>query len=156
MSFNFEVLLNQGKEAANDVLKNREEVRAVLEDLKRSLSSFLELDISLQERIEFESDNSIGSILGAGLFKPKVKTGFNRVYIKSKEVDVERILFKIKRDDDVYPVTVVEGKNHYVSDNQSEFVDAIGEVVRNSQVHIMLKAFVNTIEAEKARPVETE
>ncbi|WP_269139921.1 hypothetical protein [Psychrosphaera haliotis] len=40
MSFNFDELLQQGKGAAENVLKNKREIKEVLNDLENSLSQF--------------------------------------------------------------------------------------------------------------------
>jgi hypothetical protein len=150
MSFNFDALLQQGKGAAENVLQNRKEIREVLTDLESSLSQFLNLDVEFEERIEYVHDDSDPFTRAANIFKPREKTGFNVVYIKSKSVAVEKTLFKLKRSDDVYPITIAKDRNHLVSDEQSEFANAVGQVVSNSQFHLQLNSFKRQVEEKLA------
>lgn len=146
MSFNFDEFLQKGKGAAENVLQNRKEIKEVLTDLQTSLAQFLELEIEFEERTEFESDDSDPFSRIAGAFKPRKSTGYNVVYIKSAVVDVDRAIFKLKRSDDIYPITIAKDKNHFVSDDQGEFASAVGQVVSNSVFHLQLNAFKRQIE----------
>lgn len=153
MSFNFDKLLEQGKGAAEDVIKNRKEVTDVLNDLQGSLSQFLGIPVKFEERIEYVEDN-LDPISRLGLqYKPKEKTGFNVVNIVSEEVGISREVFKLKPSDDVYPVTIVRDRNHSVADNQSEFASSIGQIASNSQFHLQLRSFKRQVEEKlKEKP----
>lgn len=144
MSFDFDGLLQKGKGAAEDVIKNSKEVKAVLQDLENSLSKFLDLPLELVEYVEYVEEEL--SIKFANPFKPKEKTGFDVVLIVSKQVDVRREVFKLKRSDDIYPVTVVRERNHSVASNQDEFAASIGGIASNSQFHLQLKSFKRQVE----------
>lgn len=155
MSFNFDELLQQGKGAAENVIQNRREIKAVLNDLQSSLSQFLEIPIKLEEYIEYVQ-NDLEPLARISLqFKPKEKTGFNVVRIVSEQVDCSKEVFKIKRSDDVYPITIVRDRNHSVADDQSEFASSIGQIVSNSQFHLQLNSFKREVEEKlKERPQE--
>lgn len=146
MSFNFDELLQKGKGAAENVIQNRNEIKAVLNDLESSLAQFLELEIEFEERTEYVHDSSGPLFRAANLLKPHEKTGFNVIYIKSTLVSVEKAMFKLKRSDDVYPITIAKERNHLVSDEQSEFANAVGEIVSNSQFHLQLNSFKRQVE----------
>jgi hypothetical protein len=148
MSFSFDELLQQGKGAAENVLKNRREIEEVLDDLKDSLTKFLDLEIEFEERIEYVRDGRDPFTGASSIFTQKEKTGFNVVYIKSKSVTVEKEIFKLKRSDDVYPITVAKERNHLVSDEQSEFANAVGQIVSNSQFHLHLNSFKRQVEGK--------
>lgn len=148
MSFNFDELLQQGKGAAENVIQNRREITAVLNDLRSSLSQFLGMPVKFKEYVEYvEDDSNPMAIARLTLqFKPKEKTGFNVVHILSEQVECSKEVFKIKRSDDVYPITIARGRNHTVADDQSEFASAIGQIVSNSQFHLQLNAFKRQVE----------
>ena len=55
-------------------------------------------------------------------------------------------MFKLKRSDDVYPITIAKERNHIVSDEQSEFANAVGQIVSNSQFHLQLNSFKRQVE----------
>jgi hypothetical protein len=153
MSFNFDELLEQGKGAAEDVIKNRKEIKDVFNDLQDSLSKFLEIPIKFEERIEYVGDKLDAISRLALQFKPKEKTGFNVVNIVSEEVGISRVVFKLKRSDDVYPITIVRDRNHSVADNQSEFASSIGQIASNSQFHLQLRSFKRQVEEKlKEKP----
>lgn len=155
MSFNFDELLQQGKGAAENVIQNRREIKAVLNDLQSSLSQFLEMPIKFEEYIEYVENDSdpLGIARLAFQFKPKEKTGFNVVHIVSEQVEFSKEVFKLKRSDDVYPITIVRERNHSIADDQSEFASAIGQIVANSQFHLQLNSFKRQVEEKlKEKP----
>lgn len=141
MSFNFDDLLQQGKGAAENVIQNRSQIRSVMDDLKISLEKFLQIPIELEEYIDYVEDDRDTILRMTNPFKPKEKTGFNVVVIKNSQVNISKELFKLKRSDDVYPVTIVRERSHFVADNQDEFANSIGQVVSNAQFHLQLNSF---------------
>lgn len=145
MSFNFDELLNQGKEAAELVTENNREIREIFISLKDSLSRFLELEIDLVEDVKYEDEGKPTFLRAASMFEPRKKTGYNDVSVKYNETNTKRKLMSIKRSKEGYPITVVCDKDHYVADNQAEFAEAIGTVVSNSQTHLMFRGFKRTI-----------
>jgi hypothetical protein len=152
MSFNFDDLLNQGKEAADNVIQNEKEVDAVLKDLKVSLSKFLNFDISFQKRTEYKERGLADHFLSAAnMLKPKELTGYDLFYIENVQFGVEKLFFKIKISNDIYPVSIVFNKNEFVSDNQEELAASIGEVVSNSQTHLMFNSFVREVNEKKLK-----
>lgn len=153
MSFNFDDLLKQGKGAAENVIQNRKEIKAVLDDLQSSLSQFLEIPIKIEEYIEYVEQNPASLAVMALQLKQREKTGFNVVHIVSEQVECSKEVFKIKRSDDVYPITIVRDRNHSVADDQSEFASSIGQVVSNSQFHLQLNSFKREVEEKlKEKP----
>lgn len=154
MSFNFDELLQQGKGAAENVMKNRSEIRSVLTDLENSLSKFLGMSIKLEEHTEYVQGDQNPITMFANSFKPKEKTGFNLVSIKSTEVDISKELFKLKYSDDVYPITIVRERSHLVADDQSEFASSIGQIASSSQFHLQLNSFKRQVDAKlKEKPL---
>jgi hypothetical protein len=153
MTYNFDELLLQGKSAAENVVQNRSEIEAVLDQLQRSLSQFLSIPIKFDETIEYVQDPDPLSNLIIQL-RPKEKTGFNIVCIHNEETKYSKGMFKIKLSDDVYPVTLVREKNRYVADNKSEFEAALGEIVSNSQFHLKLNSFRKKVEEILAQKTE--
>lgn len=146
MSFNFDELLQQGKGAAENVIKNKSEIEEVLKDLETSLNQFLERPIKLKEYIGYvKNDNLPFSAVGS-LLKPKEKTGYNEVHIVSEEVNFSKEVFQLKRSDDIYPITIVRGMHHSVADNQSEFAFEMGQIASNSQFHLQLNSFKSQVE----------
>ncbi|PMN73672.1 hypothetical protein [Enterovibrio norvegicus] len=141
MSFNFGVLLNQGKEAADLVTENRRQVREVFNKLNDALSEFLGLDITLAEEVEYEHHDSAMHLRVLVSLGERKKTGYDKILIKHEISGVEKKLMMIKRSADGYPITVVHEKNHYVADNQDEFAGAIGLVLSSSQTHLMFNSF---------------
>jgi hypothetical protein len=153
MSFNFDELLKQGKGAAENVIQNKKEIKAVLNDLQSSLSQFLEIPIKFEEYIEYVKKDSNPLTIMNLQFKPREKTGFNVVHIVSEQVKCSKEVFKIKRSDDVYPITIVRDRNHSVADDQSEFASSIGQIVSNSQFHLQLNSFKREVEEKlKEKP----
>ncbi|MEW6989641.1 hypothetical protein AADZ91_03035 [Colwelliaceae bacterium 6441] len=153
MNFNFDELLQQGKGAAENVLKNKREIKAVLKDLENSLSQFLEMPIKFEEYIGYVKNDNDPFTRLAGSFKPREKTGFNEVHIVSEQVDFSKEVFQLKRSDDVYPITIVRDRNHSVADDQSEFASAVGQIVSNSQFHLQLNSFKRQVEEKlKEKP----
>jgi len=155
MSFNFDELLQQGKGAAENVLKNKREIKEVLNDLENSLSQFLEMPIKFKEYIGYVKGDNDPFMRIASSFKPREKTGYNEVHIVSEQVDLSKEVFQLKRSDDVYPITIVRDRNHTVADDQKEFASAIGQVVSNSQFHLQLNSFKRQVEEKlKEKPQE--
>jgi len=152
MSFNFDELLQQGKGAADNVIQNRREIKAVLNDLESSLSQFLEIPVKFEEYIEYVKNDNDPLTRLTNPFKPKEKTGFNTVHIVSTDVEYSKEVFKLKRSDDVYPITLVRERSHSVADNQSEFASAVGQIVSNSQFHLQLNSFKRQVE-EKLKEI---
>jgi hypothetical protein len=153
MSFNFDELLQQGKGAAENVLKNKREIKEVLTDLENSLSQFLEIPIKFVEYIGYVKNDDDAFMRMTNAFKPKEKTGYNEVHIASKQVEFSKEVFQLKRSDDVYPITIVRERNHSVADDQSEFASAIGQIVSNSQFHLQLNSFKRQVEEKlKEKP----
>lgn len=146
MSFNFDDLLQQGKGAAENVIQNSKEIKSVLDDLEISLSKFLSMPIRFEENIEYVQDHSDPFSFFSNQFKPKEITGFNVVSIVSIETGISKEVFKLKRSDDVYPITIVRGRNHSVVDDQSEFASSIGQIASNPQFHLQLNAFKRQVE----------
>ncbi|OQU55955.1 hypothetical protein [Vibrio parahaemolyticus] len=145
MSFNFDELLNKGNEAADLVVQNNSEIKAVLDDLEASLARFLGIDIKLVEEIEYEDDGKHPFMRTATIFEPRKRTGYNHISVLHEETGVKQKIMTIKRSNEGYPIVVVDGKNHYSSDNQSEFADAVGSVVTNSQTHLIFRAFARNV-----------
>lgn len=153
MSFNFENLLNQGKESANLVIKNNSEIEQVIDAFRSSLASFLELNINFTEEIEYEDDTNIlaTQMRLASLFEPRKKTGYSYICIKHNETGITRRLIKIQRSNDGYPISVVIDKSHYISDNQEELAHALGAIASNSQTHLTLRAFQRMVEEKNTQ-----
>lgn len=157
MSFDFYDLLNQGKEAADSVTKNNNEISEVLTSLKESISNFLEFDIKFREEIEYEArDKATASkpssmfFVRSTLIESLKPTGYTNIYIEHEETGVlSKVLLTIKRSSEGYPVKVVHEKNHYSADNQSEFAQAIGAVVSNAQTHLMFRSFQRAVEEKR-------
>ena len=149
MSFNFDSLLTQGKEAAENVLRNQSEINAVFSNLEKSLSNFLSIDIYFEERPEYKhiGKPSFFEPLSE-LSTPREKTEFNLVYIKRTNSHLEKAIFKIKHSDLGYPVTLVKGKQHYVCSNKSELEESLGDIVANPQLHLTLKSFISNAKEE--------
>lgn len=144
MAFDFKKQLQAGKEAADNLLKNRNEIKDVLKDLVISLEEFLGIELTLEEYVEYEKTGPEQIDLQKvffGITKPKVMTGFNVLILKNNETEIEQKLFKIKRSKDIYPVTIETDNNRYVSENQYEFAESIGQSVSDSQIHLLLKSF---------------
>ena len=141
MSFNFEELLQQGKGAAENVIKNQKEIEEVLENLEDSLNHFLEMPIKLEEYIGYVKNDRDPLLYITNAFKPREKTGYNEVYIVSEQVNLSEEVFQLKYSDDVYPITIARDRNHSVADNQIEFISSVGQIVSNSQFHLQLNSF---------------
>lgn len=146
MSFNFDEFLQIGKTAAENVSKNNNEVTAVLADLKHSLSTFLGIDIEFDERIEYELPDRFKMVINP--FLPKEKTGFRALYITTPGTAAEIELFKLKRSQEVYPITIAMDQNRVVADDQDEFANAVGQLVSNSQFHLHLNSFKRKVDDE--------
>ncbi len=153
MSFKFDELLQQGKGAAENVLKNKSEIKEVLKDLENSLSQFLETPIKFKEYIGYVKQDNDPFRRIANPFIPREKTGYNEVHIVSEEVEFSKEVFQLKRSDDVYPITIVRERNHSIADDQSEFASAIGQIVSSSQFHLQLNSFKRKVEEKlKEKP----
>ncbi|WP_367107521.1 hypothetical protein [uncultured Psychrobacter sp.] len=146
MAFNFDKLLQQGKGAAENVVKNQKEIKEVLEDLENSLGQFLEIPIKLEEYIGYVKNEEDPFVYIAKMLKPREKTGYDEVHISSEQVNLTKEIFQLKYSDDIYPVTIVRDRNHSVADNQSEFAAAIGQIVSNPQFHLQLNSFKRQVE----------
>ncbi|MDE1312641.1 hypothetical protein L9W73_17000 [Vibrio aestuarianus] len=155
MSFNFDELLNQGKDAADLVTQNKREINEVLTNLKESISRFLELDIKFMEQTQYEDDKpSVYRV--ATMFEPRKKTGYSYILIENEETGVSKTLMTIKRSSEGYPIKVVHDKNHYSADNQSEFAQAVGSVVSNSQTHLMFRGFKRSVEEKRQQTLDAD
>lgn len=154
MSFNFDELLQQGKDAAENVIKNKSEIAEVLKDLETSLNQFLEIPIKLKEYVGYAKNDDLPFSAFASLLKPKEKTGYDEVHIVSEQVNFSKEVFQLKRSDDIYPITIVRGLHHSVADNQSEFASEMGQIASNSQFHLQLNSF--KIQVEKMLKEKTQ
>ncbi|HFG2128679.1 TPA: hypothetical protein ACGF4W_003620 [Vibrio cholerae] len=154
MSFNFDELLNQGKDAADLVTRNNGEISEVLTNLKQSISRFLELEINFLEQVQYEEDENHSPLRFAKMFEPLKKTGYNNILIEHEETGITKTLMTIKRSNDGYPIKVVHDKNHYSADNQSEFAQAVGAVVSNSQTHLMFRSFKRAVEEKRQQTLD--
>jgi hypothetical protein len=144
MPNNFDELLQLGSKAADDVLRNEKEVNKVIENLKTSLCKFLQFDVTLDEEVDYvKYSNHLPAI--SELLRPKEATGFKVVVIRHKS-GANRELFKLKRSDDIYPVTVAIEKHSVIADTQQEFRNAVGQAISNSQLHLKLKAFKREVD----------
>jgi hypothetical protein len=153
MAFKFDELLEQGKGAAENVLKNKKQIREVLDDLEVSLSRFLEMPVKFKEYTGYAKGDEDPFIRMANSLKPKEKTGYNEVHIVHQQTGASKEVFQLKRSDDIYPITVVRERNHSVADDQNEFASAIGQIISNSQFHLQLKSFKRGVEEKlKEKP----
>ncbi|MFQ2454810.1 hypothetical protein ACK316_08465 [Aeromonas caviae] len=156
MGFNFEDFLNKGSEAADQVINNKKEINEVIKEMIISLTQFLEMGLQLIEETEFEDNDdnervpmAHAAFLSYRDLKKRQATGYTHISIASENDKIKETcyLFKLKRSPDGYPITVVKGDIHMVSENQNEFASAIGEVLSDAQTHIKLKSFVRKIKA---------
>ena len=145
MSFNFDELLNQGRDAANLVIQNKREIKDVFDNLESSLSRFLELEVTIVEETAYEDDNKHPIMRTVTLFEPRKITGYNYVSVRHEESGVKRQLMLVKRSSEGYPITVVDGKNHYTADTQGEFAQALGTVIANSQTNLKLRGLKRAV-----------
>tara|TARA_Y100000052_G_scaffold21286_1_gene21387 strand:+ start:2180 stop:2671 length:492 start_codon:yes stop_codon:yes gene_type:complete len=150
MSFNFDAILQQGKVAAENVKKNRAQIKEVLSDLEESLKRFLDVDLKHEQRIEY-LQNQDPMLALTNMLKPTEITGYKLLYIKNKKSDEDLFLFKIKFSEDIYPVTIVREKNHIVADDQNEFADAVGQIMSSSQLHLKLGSFRRRVDEKIAQ-----
>ncbi|MCG3826847.1 hypothetical protein [Photobacterium damselae] len=156
MSFNFDELLSQGKDAADLVTQNESEINEVLINLLDSISRFMELDIKFTEQDQYEGDNKPAFYKIATMLEPGKKTGYSYILIVNEETGVSKTLMTIKRSSEGYPIKVVHDKNHYSADNQSEFAQAVGSVVSNSQTHLMFRGFKRSVEEKRQQILGTD
>ncbi|EKO3914745.1 hypothetical protein P0F25_003487 [Vibrio metschnikovii] len=145
MSFNFDELLNQGKDAADLVTRNNREIDEVLNDLKVSISKFLDLDIDFVEKEQYEDEIQPSLYSVANILRPRKKTGYKYLLIEHEATGISKTLMTIKRSSEGYPTKVVHEKNNYSADNQSEFAQAVGAVIANPQTHLMFRNFIRAV-----------
>lgn len=153
MSFDFDKLLQEGLEAADAIIHNKKEIEEVFNSLEKSISKFLGIDIEFNEVAEFEEPESpqlydlINSHRVSYEFFHKndetKKTGYNLIHIASSDAIVKKFFLKIKRSENGYPITIVDGKSRYVVESQNELFDTLGYAASNPQNHIMFKSFKN-------------
>lgn len=154
MTVNFYELLQKGKSAADQVIKNNNEIYSTLDELKDSLSKFLDMDVDLIENIEFERENA--NVLMSNLLATRKKTGFNIVSIAHDATKINKELFSIKRSNEGYPVTLSFDEAHYVADNKSEFDKALGIIVASSKTNLTLRAFKRMVMTEQEKSASTK
>lgn len=148
MTFNFDELLLQGDSAAKLVIQSNAEIEEVFDELKSSLSRFLELDVTLVEEIEYEEDPlPIKNFFSYN----RTATGYNLIFIKHELSNIRKYLMSIKRSPDGYPIIVVYDRNQYVADDKSEFAQGVGRVISNAQVHLALKVFKRNVAEEQKK-----
>ncbi len=154
MAVNFYELLQKGKDAADQVIQNTNEIGATLDELRDSLSMFLEMDVDLVESIEYAGETSKGLVIG--MLTPRLKTGFNIVSIKHNVTNISRKLFSIKRASEGYPVTLVFDEAHYVADNKNEFDRALGVIISSSKTNLVLRVFKREVVKQLEKPSPPE
>lgn len=72
-------------------------------------------------------------------------TGNNILDIVDSATSHNQRLCLLKRSDNGYPITVIDGKHHYRADTQDELVAAFGQVLSNPQTHLKFREFKNKI-----------
>lgn len=143
MKFDFTKTLQHGHDAAEQVIKNNNEIEEIFKSLAISLNEYLDLKIELMETVEYESNNK------TKIFNPfeiKVKTGRNIISLRHEETDVSKALFYIIRSEHGYPITVILDRDNYVADNQMDFYAAISTVISNGQTNIRIREFKRAVE----------
>lgn len=142
MEFNFEDLLKQGHEAAEIVIKNKSEIEETFRLLERSISNFIEIEVSIIEEEEYDFDEKPrNKLMNAFIIPSQVATGYNLVSIKHPETNVSKYLFSIKRSSDGYPITVVFGKANFIAETQDELRNTIGLVISKPDINLALRSF---------------
>ncbi|KJG29179.1 hypothetical protein C0W92_00070 [Photobacterium angustum] len=150
MSFDFSKLLKEGSDAAETVIKNKNEIKAVFDDLEYSISQFLSIDIYFREVTELEEvDTRLEQMKMAAFpiaMQPSNRrkpTGFMQLFLTTHLTAVEELFIKVKYSENGYPVTVVDGKARYIAHTQNELFETLGYVASNPNNHIMFKSFKN-------------
>lgn len=146
MSFNFDDLLSQGKSAADAVVQNREEIQEVLDLLETSLSNFLQIQVSLSEETAYEDDGKPEAFRMVNILGVRKKADYNYLYLLHNETGIKTEIARLKRSKNGYPITIIFGKRHDLTDNQDDFAASLGTVVSDSQTHLRLRQFMEDID----------
>lgn len=148
--FDFTMMLQQGHEAAEQVIANKKEIRDVFAGLKASLTNYLGFPVELWESPEYEDEITNKNKLLNPLAL-RIKTGRTKVQLLHEETKIREELFLIKRSEDGYPISAILGKNDYMSTSQDEFYASISTIISSPQVNLQLRKFKMLVE-EKINP----
>lgn len=145
--FDFTMMLQQGHNAAEQVLMNNNEIEEVLSGLHNSLKNYLALPIEFHEIIEYE-DEGHGRENIFTPFSLRVKTGRTKIKIHHKETDTSETLFFLRRSEDGYPITAILGKDNFMCNNQDEFYSSVSNIIATPQINFQLRKFKREAESK--------
>ncbi|MCX2789411.1 hypothetical protein [Vibrio sp. Sgm 5] len=158
MSFDFRGSLEKGKEAAEQVLVYRDEVRSVMHAIESNLKEFLGLEINFDYADEFEKsdeetliDNTARAII-AGLdynqrFKNRKKTGYKLVRIKL-DGNLSVPLFSMQQCVNGYPVYIKSNNRSFTCMTQEELISTFNIVLEDPSIHLKINQFRNVLNSQ--------
>jgi hypothetical protein len=160
MKFNFEDSLNKGKTAAELVITNNKEIKAVFDQFRDALSKFIQIEIELKEENEYETNRNDKSTLGliGRILADSKPTGKTNIFIQNKNGTIRNQLFTIEKNKNGYPISIIFQKDCFVASNQVEVANAIDEISMNPQFHLSLNSFIKkqNIENDKNSDAESQ
>ncbi|MGL6006096.1 hypothetical protein [Aeromonas sobria] len=148
MAFDFIKHLKIGESAANEIVKNNNEIEFVIRELENAISEHIGIIIHLHSTIQLEDVMPDFSKKGIGLsafFSQKIETGYDIISLHHDETSTDKPIFLMKKSPNGYPVTIIHNKREMVADSKEDLSDALGVVISDPKTIFKLRSFCNEI-----------
>lgn len=153
MEMNFKELLMQGESAANEIVRNHNEIETVLRELEKAISEHIKIMINLHSTPQIEQTlPNLSKEVGvfASLLSPKKETGFEIMSLHHDETSIDKPIFLMKKSENGYPVTVVHNKKEITADSQEDLTAALGIIIADPKTIFKLRSFSNEVHNVRA------
>ncbi len=139
--FDFSKKLQEGAQARSEAVRQRNEIDNLFKDLASSLSDFLSIPVNFIETIEYEESIGMRNLLAEAAGFNRNTTGYKLVSLcKSDDLTLKTgVLFKIKRAEEGYPVSIKYDGIQRSCDNEQQLGDAFMEIIGDVSFHDKLE-----------------
>lgn len=133
MSNIFESFLNDGRAAARNVLKNRQDVEEIFEQLKLAIDSITGNSGELRSTIEF-----------VDIFKSN-PSGYKRLTYVIPEINKQLFIFKFKQDDLGLPIIIDYNDKSIICVTKDELFACIASILSEGQLVLSIEGFTSQL-----------
>ncbi|MGR5388518.1 hypothetical protein [Vibrio crassostreae] len=153
MTLNFSKQLESGSHSADAVLQARAEIDKVFKVLSRALADFLKLDVTLEiERVQTLSERFAAATALASGSNVSTKLSKQKTVFLTHDSGESVTLFSIEEDANGYPITVQFNKMSQLAYSEEELGEVLGNILSNSQFHLILRKLKDTVESKAENP----
>ena len=148
MTYDFRDLLKKGESAANEIVKNNNEIENIIRELEMAISEHIGIKTHLHSTAQVEESapnlSKKGSLLSA-LLSQKIETGYDVISLHHEETSIDKPVFLMKKSSSGYPVTIVHGQREMVADSKDDLSDVLGLVISDPKTIFKLRSFCTEI-----------